>query len=762
MSALVQCLLTDQGWHPALTPYPTLLEHEHTIQDDASNEGEGLALREYWNVVLKRIWSIVLVFILVVTGAALWTFNQPKIYEANATVIIDYQAPRVLNEVESAAQSSAALWYQDQVFETELRVLRSRHVAERVVDELGLAENLEFLGLDQLQNEDDLARALENSDPAARLLGLLEVEPVKETRVVNITIQHQDPELAAWIANGVAEAYRDQNLEHRLQAMEDAFVWLESQFTDHEARLQESGAALNTFKEQNPLLFTNPAEQQQLTNRQLEDLNSKLILAQDERRRVGNILKQLGRFKDGYEDGSGIMSLIENNELNELLKQRIALQSREITLVQDELWGPNSPKVKAIRQELELVDGAIENRIQGIRKGISGRHKALLKTEAQLQAQIAEVQAVALKLDELRLLYEQVENQKVEQQRLFELVQRRMNEVNLTKLLETNNIRILDRALPPTIPSKPRTSFNLLIAAILGLFGGVGLAFLLEFLDNTIKSQEDIEQQLRMPFLGVVPIIRKSDKRGQARELTTDLEYSADLHTHFFPKSSMAECTRTIRTNILFMAPDQQAQILVITSPSPLEGKTTAAISLGIVMSQSNSRVLMIGADMRRPRLYKSFGIEVDRGLSSVLVGKLELDKAIVSTGIERLDILPCGSVPPNPSELLSSQAFVDLLEQLRERYDRIIIDSPPVIAVTDAMVLAQHADGVVVVCRASSTRKELLKRTRQLLYGINAPVLGVILNGLNLENRRYGGTYYYYYRRYGQYYEDPEAKTMP
>jgi len=303
---------------------------------------------------------------------------------------------------------------------------------------------------------------------------------------------------------------------------------------------------------------------------------------------------------------------------------------------------------------------------------------------------------------------------------------------------------------------KPRVMFNLLLGAVVGLLIGIALAFLLEMLDNTVKNQEDIEQRLGMPFLGVIPQIRDADQRGAEGEVDSE-EYRPDLHVKFYPKSSVAECARTIRTNILFMSPSSDLDILLVTSPSPLEGKTTTAISVATVMAQSNDRILLLEADMRRPRLHKAFDLDPPVGLSSVLVGDAELDDTILDTGIDNLDLLPCGIIPPNPSELFHTPQFAEVLEQLKDRYDRIIIDSPPVIAVTDAMILAQHVDGVIVVTRTDKTRIDLLERTKRLLEGINAPLLGTILNHVNLENRRQGTYYYYYYRRHGAYYEESD-----
>jgi succinoglycan biosynthesis transport protein ExoP len=277
-------------------------------------------------------------------------------------------------------------------------------------------------------------------------------------------------------------------------------------------------------------------------------------------------------------------------------------------------------------------------------------------------------------------------------------------------------------------------------------------------MDNTVQSQTDLERYL--PFLGVLPTIHRDDGTRQNPNISS-ADYRRDLHVHFYPRSSPAECMRTIRTNLMFMAPGRALQTIVVTSPSPLEGKTTTATSLAVVFSQSNLRTIIIDLDLRRPRLHKGFGMSISLGSADVLNGTHTLDDVILPTLVPNLDILGCGTIPPNPSELLHTPRFSQLLSDLRQRYDRVIIDSPPIIAVTDALIISQSCDGLILVCRSQSTRKDLLQRAAQLLHGVNAPVLGAILNNVNLLNRRQGGYYYYYYRHYGQYYEQQDDQDV-
>lgn len=774
----------------------------------AAPEPESLTFRDYWNILLKRAWIIILVSVLGIAGAALYTFRQPKLYEAYSTLIIEPEDSGVLKDLDVDAQG--ANWFiEEALFETQIKILQSRHIAERVVRELGLAENLEFLNLSHIQDEATLASALEYTDPVSHLLGMLTIEPVKDSRMLTIRVRHGNPQVAAMIANGVAAAYRDQNIDRRVQSMNDAFLWLEEQYSAYDQKLAESRRNLQAFIEQaetanlaeqmltpggipavthqtpsdpanpaNPTpppaaptpapqaaatdfrLYTNPAQQQELVNQELSRLREQLIDAERQRLDASHLAEQFAsilddeQFKDSFLHTGSLAAFMNSETLSRLSMSYVELRQELIQLRKTQ--GTDRDEVRSLQDQIKLIEAAIKGELESSRRLQDKRLKDLRRAEGALRSRIRDSEEKALLLEKLKLLYERIQSEKDEQQRLFEIVQRRLNEVNLSKLLESNNVRILDAAQEPDAPIRPRPVFNMVLGILMGLGGGVLLAFLFEWLDNTVKSQADVERYL--PFLGVLPTIHRNDGIRQNPEVSAQ-EYRRDLHVQFYPRSSAAECMRTIRTNLMFMAPGRPLQTLLVTSPSPLEGKTTTAISLAIVLSQSGNRVLVMDLDLRRPRLHKGFGMQIKHGVADVLTHQKNLDEVILPTGVNNLEILGCGTIPTNPSELFHSPDFQTLLQSLRERYDRIIIDSPPIIAVTDAMIIAQSIDGLVLVCRSQSTRKELLERSAQLLQGVNAPILGVVLNNVNLRNRRQGGYYYYYYRHYGQYYETPEEQ---
>jgi capsular exopolysaccharide synthesis family protein len=344
--------------------------------------------------------------------------------------------------------------------------------------------------------------------------------------------------------------------------------------------------------------------------------------------------------------------------------------------------------------------------------------------------------------------YKPLQRSSEQEGKMYSLIASRQKEIDITGPMKTNNVRVLERAIVPGAPVRPKPVQNLLLGLVFGLGVGIGLAFVIEALDNTLKTQADVEQFLGTAVLGLVPIIGAAPG-NEAVQLGDNLR-ERDLGVFLDPKSVAAECCRSIRTNILFMSPDRPLKTMVVTSPSPQEGKTTTAINLGVTMAEAGGRVLIVDTDMRRPRLHRSFGVPNQIGISSVIVGKTTLEEAIRRTDVPNLDVLTCGPVPPNPSELLHTERFKVVLAECAKLYDRIILDSPPTSAVTDPAVLGNLADGVVLVIKAGETTRESAMHARRQLASAKARLFGVVVNAIDFSNPAYG--YEYYYRNYYRY----------
>jgi succinoglycan biosynthesis transport protein ExoP len=421
------------------------------------------------------------------------------------------------------------------------------------------------------------------------------------------------------------------------------------------------------------------------------------------------------------------------------------------------------PAVVAQELRLRQVREDLLREVDISRKNVEMQFEMHNKQVTQLRSALAETTQRALELEQKSSEYNRLKREFDRLVKLTEKVGGRESETDLASHLKTNNVRILDLALVPVVPFSPNVPKAVALAFGVALLLGIGLALLLESLDNTVKTQDDIEKHAGLTFLGIIPSIDVDEKpRGSKKEPTetgTGTGAGAATRDMFVlsnPRSSVAECCRSIRTNLLFMSPDKPARTLLITSAGPVEGKTTVAVNMAVTLAQSGLRVLLVDTDMRRPRLHRALGVpNGSEGISKAIVGEADVKGLIRTTDVPNLYLLPCGATPPNPAELLHSQRFKHIVSVLGEAFDHVIFDSPPVGVVTDAAILARLTDGTVLVAKAGRTSRDALARAHHQVSGDgNVNVLGCILNDLDLNKQaRYGYYYYYYYSRYGSYY---------
>lgn len=693
-------------------------------------------VREYIDVVMRRRWGFILAFALVMILGVLYTINQPKSYLATTAVIINPEPPTI-NPLDS--NESQQQWYlRDTYYDTQLRVMQSRHVAERVINDLGLAADLEFLSLAKIKDPDLLEKRLLTADPVATLLLQLKVEAVIGTRLVNIRVQNENPELAAKLANAIAVAYAEQNSEHRLSSLNSTFEFIDKQFKDNENKLQQARKDLNAFKDKHKILYSNPIEQQKITNQRLDYLNNKRVEIETRRQHAGYNLAELKKVKPELENVRAFAAIADAPNLNAEVALCVQMHREAQTLLAT--FHEKAPQVVAILDQIAQCEAAV---IQSMKSSLQGQvalYDALVKVNQGLDQEIVLLQKEALELDQLRLLYEEFESQKTEQERLFEQSQKKLNEVSLNRLLDSNNIRILDTAIPPRSPVSPNLLINGGITLFAALVAGFLIVLLLELLDITVRTQEDVEERARLPFLGAIPKFPKTRRYAGQKAYRYVIEN---------PNSPITERIRTLRTTLSFLLPAERSQIILITSAQPLEGKTMTSLNIAVTSALAGQRVILIEADLRRPRIYKVLKTDQKSGLAAVIEKKMTLDQALFKTEVPGLDLLPCGAIPENPADLFQTEAFHKLLVTLQGRYDRIIIDSPPVTVVTDALIMAQFVHGVIIIARSEKTPLPLLVRTRELLEGVNAPILGVVLNDMRAASSHNYGGYYHYTKAY-------------
>lgn len=717
-----------------------------------------LDLRTYWRVVVRRRWLILGTFLIAMLGTAAYTLRLPKIYSATATLVIEMSAPKVLGNgaVQDVAESSAPFWFSKEYYETQFTVMKSRAVADRVARKIKTGLDDKLLRLDSVPSEEARAAGLKalhalreqiNKAPEAGLplMGRLNVEAQKDSRIARLTVEDMDPVLAAALANIYAEAYMEHNLAAKSITTTEASESLELQLPDLESKLQKSAAELSAFKKKHDIVSTSWEDKQNVVAHRYNRINDELT--QIRIRKAGSKARAdaiAALSKEQADNDVQRAALVPANlaATVQTLKIKVLDLRTECSDLEERMLDQH-PKLVSCRQRLQSAEKALKTEIDTALATARAEYADIAATERNLLADLNETKAEAMAAIEFEPEFLTLRRAHEYNLRLYEVALKSLKESGLSGSTRLNNVSMLDAALAPGGPSKPNARNMLLMGALLGLLLGLGLAFGLEVLDNTVNSQEQIEERLGLTFLGIVPSINEK------------VDGPRDLVVANAPKSAVAECCRAIRTNLLFMSPDKPLKSLLVTSAGPRDGKTTTAVSLAITMAKSGNRVLLVDADLRRPRVHSAFTVPNGDGLSSLILGRGTLESFVKTSGIDGLSILTCGPVPPNPAELLHTQSFVDLIKHATTVYDRVIIDSPPVGAVSDAVVMSTQVDGTVLVFKSGVTSKDMAKRTVRALNDVKARVLGAILNDIDLEDRQAGG--YYYYTKYGYYYGDSE-----
>lgn len=716
----------------------------------ATQASGGFNLRSYAHVLLKRKWLVLGVLGLVMVSAALVTFRQTRIYEARASVIVDVSAPQVLGNVREVVDlGTGNYWMSRDYLASQKVIIASREVSLKVVDALKLQDDAAFW----LPAPFTPGRT--RHEAASRLMSSIQVAAPKENRILEIYVRHADPDTAARLCNAVADAYFEFNLEHKLGSTRNAVRWLADQLDDLKKELNQAELALYQFKRDNDVLSVSVEDKQNLLTRQIEKLNDHLTEMRVKRLELLAKRRQVQAARNADPLHESAAPLYETPIITEIKRSHIEEQRKLAEL--RERYLDHHPLVRAQKAKVDLSLSNLRREIDNVLAATESKYNEVADAEKHLAGALATAKHEAMALNLKQIDYNRLKRGQENTEKLYGLVLSRLKESDLSAQLRVSNVRTLDRATKPWIPIRPNVRGNLLLALLLGLAGGLGLAFFVEALDVTVKSQQDIEAISGLPFLGILPSIEEKTSSGK-RGNNGVTDPTKDLYLHLHPKSSVAECARSIRTNLMFMSPERPLRTLMVTSPGPREGKTTTAISLAIAMAQAGQRVLLIDTDLRRPRVHRAFGLTSEVGITSLLLGEGSLDRVVKTTVVPNLWVLPCGPLPPNPAEILDTETFRVLLDGMQSHYDRIVLDSPPVIAVTDAAVLGARVDGVVVVAKSSHTAREGLRRTVRVLKDVGARLLGCILNDLDLTERSYGQYYYYYYRRYGYSSRDGEA----
>jgi polysaccharide biosynthesis transport protein len=718
-------------------------------------EAPGIAGVEFGRLLdaFRRRWWLVLLVAAITTAAmGFRTARQPKQFRAEASLVIDANMPRVLSTVEDIAPASSG-WLGENYFETEYEIMRSRAVARAAGERMGLARDPAQTGFGSIADPAERAKLEAALDPADLVEGRYSIEADPKSNVIRIVVVDTDPQFAADLANAVVDSYIEQNMQKRVSSTRDAGAWLTTQHATLKRKLEGSEDSLYEFMGSNDVLNASVDSQLEEVKQRLESFNTALADVQADRIRAQLDVQTLEEVRNNPSLIDTLPEIQAAGVITSLKQKLVELKGLRVDLTAR--YQAAHPKMKTLDEQQQALETELTKEIDAVLGALGRKARTQLNTEAGLKKALTEERERESRLNRLTLDYIRLKREVDTNNTLYQMVTQRMKEADIAGALPFNNARMLDPARKPEAPFLPNVRLSVLMGMMLGLALGLALIVLLEMLNTAIVTPEDIER-LGGVHLGLLPLFA-----GQAHKPTGNRAkdmVAMKQRTLFVldePKSTPAECARFIRTNLLFMSPDQPLRTIVVTSPAPSDGKTTVAVSLAGTMAQTGQRTLIIDADMRRPRLHRAFDVEGEVGLSSLVVGDATLDQALQRTRYDNLDVLPCGPLPPNPAELVLTDRFREVLAKLGERYDRIIIDSPPLGPVADPLILGTLVDGVVLVAKSESTPRAALRQGLRALNDANVRVLGVVLNDVDLAAKRYGSAYTTYYRRYANYSND-------
>ena len=711
---------------------------------DHDDRGE-IDLKRYVAVIAKRKWIVLACVAAGITLAVLYTMRQTKIYRATASVVVDPAPPQVFgSQVQEVIQLGAgSYWSNQEYYNTQIDILKGYDLAKLTVARHGLFDRLvKPTPGETLTEEQRIERAARVLDHA------LTASQNRESRIVKIHVLHADQALAADLANAHVQTYIDYTKSLRATGTGEVAKLLSTELDGAEQRLRTSEEQLYEFKKNNAILSVSLEDKQNILAADIARFDAAFNDARIKRIELGTVRQRAQGLAGEDLLESPVFALSSNLGTVEVLKEQYVKEKQKFIEIGEDL-GPKHPEyVKQDKKVTELYD-LIAKEATRARRELDERYQAALATETQFKAELEKLKAEAHELGPKAVEYNRIKRQQQSDEQHFNIVLGRLRDSELSKKNDQINVRTHESARAAVLVY-PRMRLNVALAAMLALALGVALALVLDLADRTIKSSADVEVAARAPVLGLIPILDDVPEGDNGVALK-----ARDLYVFTHPKSRAAECCRSIRTNLLFSGADRELKVLTVSSPNPREGKTTSVIYMGTTMAQSGQRVLLVDTDMRRPRLHKSMGVSRGLGLSNLMLGEASFDDCIKTSDIPNLFVLPCGPTPPNPVELLLSHKFQQILDELRGRFDRILLDSPPLQAVTDAAVLSRRSDGVIMVVQAGKTLRDDLERSAKTLHDVNANVIGVILNDLDISDRQYG--YYYYHYGYGE-----DAKGKP
>jgi succinoglycan biosynthesis transport protein ExoP len=700
---------------------------------------EESALRHYWRMLYKRRFLILTLAAIGIAGGIFISIMTRPEYAGTTMVQVAREEAKVLN-IEGLEQDAGGTRFDAEFYQTQYALLKSRSISELVARDLGLADNPLFLANFDETKVDEM-RALPRArrfEMATKIVGKnTVVTPIRLSSIVNVTYNSPDPEMAATIANSIAEHFVESNLTRRYEAAAYARQFLQTRLNQVRAKLEESERKAVQYAQQQGLIKIRTgqgeaASEQSILASDLASLSEQLAVARAQRAQAE------AQFRAGTGGNIAAQSL-SNQTLGDLRRQRAELLGQLSKLESD--FGPEYPTVVALRSqigELERQMGREEGRVSSsVSQDLGGRYRQALATEHSLQARVDGLKSQLLGEQGRSIQFNIIQRDVDTNRALYDALLQRFKEVGIAGGIGTNNISIVDRALPPAHPFKPNLPLNIVVGLILGLLCGGASAVVLENMEDAALQPSDVHRKLSVPLLGVTP------------RLADDVDIRSALGE---PKSPLTEAYFSILTSLQFATPHGTPKSLMLTSAQAQEGKSTTSLALALGLVRVGAKVLLIDSDMRNPSIHKIFDRTLGLGLSNLLTGKGALTDYVQASGTPNLSLLLAGQIPPNPAELLSADAIVRLVEEASKRFDHIIIDGPPVLGLADAPLLSRAVEATVLVIEAGKTPATRARHAIERLFGVRTNIIGAILTKFDLKTTGYGYGYGYGYQyHYGQ-----------
>jgi capsular exopolysaccharide synthesis family protein len=758
-----------------------------------ATDDQKIHLRELWRTVRKRKWLIATIAVIITTLVTIDMYRTKDTFQASCLIEIGKDMT-TLGRPGSIYGDDYDPFYMVNI-KTKMLMVKSHSLLEVVVTEKHLDQNPKFYRAGGKKTFWQALRVLgtkvgiennersEAADTQAEMvvsgdseeteeektkkriescIGLLEgglgVEPVKETRALRISFTHTDPKIAAEITNAVANTFLDRNFENKTEKFRGAAKWLDESTRKLKSKVEEADQALKNYEREHGIFATD--KDGTLTTAKLSSLHAQVLRAQTDRMLKQSLYAEVkeGRVEklpEAYAD----LLFKTAPKVADLQRQLSDLQTQLAEL--NVKFGPENLKVVETQEKIASIKNQIAESGKSLEEKLKNEYDRAVREETMLSAALASAKGEAIRQNQDAIQYNLLKGDVDTNKALYQDFLNKSNQAQAQVVEQQNNLRVIEPAQVPGWPVGPRRMFTILIGLLLSTAAGVGLAFLLDYLDNTIKTVEDVSRYAQLPALSVVPAVvggarrglaakgRKVLGNGQSRPAQSEASYQLATLDN---QSSAAEAYRVLRTSVLLSAAGRPPKTILITSGQPGEGKTTTVVNTAISLAQMGASVLIIDCDLRRPTTHKVLGVNHPQGLSTYLSREVPLAELIQKLPIANLSLLPCGPVPPNPAELIISEKMKDMLRDLATQYDHILIDSPPLINVTDPVILSTMVDGVILVVHGGKSTRDVVRRARQELSTVGAKIFGVVLNNVDLRRDGYDNYYYYrYYSGYGQ-----------